>query len=124
MAWTALNSGLSGSALNVNYMARRPNHELVSVINQELLIATDAGVFVKRPGTMSWAQLTLPDPSNAEFSDTPAATVDELTFHWVAYNPVTGDWHVLAAKVSFSRIWLYLSADSGESWTSRGVMTV
>jgi hypothetical protein len=124
MTWTALNGGLSGAALNVNFIALRPGSERSGVINHELLAATNGGVYIKRPGTLDWAQFTLPDPSNVEFGDSPAATVDELTFHWVAYDPrILNTILVLAAKDSVSRLWGYRSTDGGLTWTSRGVDT-
>jgi hypothetical protein len=90
-----------------------------------LYASTDGGVFRKNPGTLEWAQLTLPDPSNAEFGDAPAATVDELTFHWMDYDPrILSTVFILAAKDSVSRLWIYRSDDGGLTWTSRGVDTV
>jgi hypothetical protein len=125
MAWTALNGGLSGTALNVNHIRLRPGSSRSGVINHELYASTDGGVYRKSPGTLEWAQLTLPDPSNAEFGDSPAATVDELTFHWMDYDPrILNTIFVIAAKDSVSRLWLYRSDDSGLTWSSRGVTTV
>lgn len=125
MTWTALNSGLSGAALIVNHIAVKPTAPKTGAINQEVLAATDGGAFIKRAGTLDWAQFVLPDPSNAEFGDSPAATVDELTFEWVAYDPrVLNTIYILAAKDSVSRLWLYRSTNAGLAWTSRGVTTV
>lgn len=123
--WTALNDGLSGTALNVNHIARYPSSNTRGAQWDLLYAATDGGVFFKRAGNLTWNQFTLPDPSNAEFGDSPAATVDELTFHWVAFSPVNGSLlFVLAAKDSVSRMWIYKSSDLGTTWTSRGVTTV
>jgi hypothetical protein len=125
MTWTARNNGLTGTFLNVNHMIIHPATKNQSSQNHELFIATDGGVFHTTNGGRNWAQLTLPDPSNAEFGDSPAATVDELTFHWVSLNPrVLNTVYVLAAKDSVSRIWLYRSVDIGDTWTSRGITTV
>ncbi len=124
MAWTARNTGLSGTALNVQDIIIHPATKQIPSINHILFIATDGGIFQSENGGRSWAQLTLPDPSNAEFSDSPAATVDELTFHWVALDPrVLNTIYVLAAKDSVARIWIYRSVDGGLTWTSRGVTT-
>jgi hypothetical protein len=124
MTWTALNGGLSGAALNVNYITLRPGSSRSGVINHELYACTDGGILRKNFGTLEWAQITLPDPSNAEFGDSPAATVDELTFHWMGYDPrILNTIFVIAAKDSVSRLWIYRSDDSGLSWTSRGVLT-
>jgi hypothetical protein len=124
MAWVARNNGLVGSALNVNYIIIFPGTKNLASENHELFIATDGGVFQSTDGGRAWAQLTLPDPSNAEFGDSPAATVDELTFHWVEFDPLQlNTIYVLAAKDSVSRLWLYKSVNIGNTWTSRGVMT-
>lgn len=125
MAWVARNGGLTGTALDVNYIAIHPSAKNKASINHELYAATDGGVFHTLDGGRTWAQLTLPDPSNAEFGDAPAATVDELTFHWAAFDPrVLNTIYVLAAKDSVSRLWIYRSVDGGLNWTSRGVLTV
>jgi len=124
MAWVARNTGLSGTFLNVNYIIIHPATKHLSSQNHELFIATDGGILRSLDGGRSWAQLTLPDPSNAEFGDSPAATVDELTFHWIAFSPRNFQvLMVLGAKDSVSRIWLYRSVDTGLTWISRGVTT-
>ncbi len=125
MTWTARNTGLSGTALNVNHIIIHPSSKNSSSVNHELFIATDGGVFRSTDGGRSWAQVVLPDPSNAEFGDSPAATVDELTFNWVAFDPrALNVTYILAAKDSVSRIWIYKSVDIAVTWTSRGVTTV
>ncbi len=124
MTWTARNTGLTGSFLNVNFITFQPGTKHLPNENHELFIATDGGVLRTTNGGRNWAQLTLPDPSNAEFADDPAATVDELTFHWIALDFITASvLYVLAAKNSVERIWLYRSANTGETWISRGVTT-
>jgi hypothetical protein len=121
--WTARNDGLTGAALNVNYIFQHPGTKFLVSKAHILFIATDGGIFVSKNGGLNWAQLTLPDPSNAEFGDSPAATVGELTFHWIVL--IQGVvLLVLGAKDSVQRVWLYRSNDSGETWTSRGVTTV
>ena len=125
MTWTAVNGGLSGDALNVNYIVIDKSTQHLPRESHVLYIATNDGVFKTLNGGGSWAQFTLPDPSNAEFSDTPAATVDELTFHWFADDArITQTFYVLAAKASEQRVWIYKSEDQGDTWTSRGVLTV
>ncbi len=124
MAWTERNVGLTGTAQNVNYITQNPGTRHLSSVNHELLIATDAGIFLSFNGGREWAQIVLPDPSNAEFSDSPAATVDELTFHWIDYDPTNqAIVYVLGVKTSNNRFWFYKTTDSGLSWTSRGVLT-
>jgi len=125
MTWVARNNGLTGTALNVNYIIQFPGSRNLASQNHELFIATDAGIYQSLDGGRSWAKLTLPDPSNAEFGDAPAATVDELTFHWLAFSPIGyNTMFALAAKDSVSRLWIYKTVDIGLTWTSRGVMTV
>jgi len=124
MAWIARNTGLSGTALNVNWILQNPATRHLNSTSHELWIATDAGIFHSINGGRSWAKIILPDPSNAEFSDSPAATVDELTFHCVKYGAVNNlIMFVLAAKASSSRIWMYKTTNLWASGTisSRGV---
>lgn len=124
MTWTARNDGLTGAALNVNYIVQHPVTRFLNSSSHELLIATDDGIYHSINGGVSWAKITLPDPSNAEFADAPAATVDELTFHWVDYDPTDETIiYVLAIKSSVNRQWLYKSSDNLLSWTSRGIVT-
>ena len=124
MVWVARNAGLTGTSLNVNYILQHPGTRHLPALGNRLLIATDGGVFSTIDGGVSWAQYTLPDPSNVEFADSPAATVDELTFHWVAYGAFDfSDIFVLGAKNSVKRIWLYKSVNAGATWISRGVTT-
>lgn len=124
MTWTARNTGLSGTALNVNYIVQLPASKNSNSTSHELLIATDDGLYHSEDGGRSWAKITLPDPSNAEFGDSPAATVDELTFHWVDYDPTDSTIiYVLGVKSSVNRQWIYKTSDNLLSWTSRGVLT-
>lgn len=113
----------SDAALSVNYIVQNPRTKHLSSLTHELLIATDGGVFRTYNGGRGWSRIQLPDPSNAEFGDVPAATVDELTFHWCAYDPLTlGVLYALGYKASVNRIWIYRSVDDGLIWSSRGVI--
>src|SRR3990172_1382882 len=106
---------------NINYIVQHPKTRHLNNANHELMIATNTGIFRTFNGGRGWAKLTLPDPSNAEFGDSPAAVVSELTFHWVDYDPLDKETiFVMATKASTSRIWIYKTTDSGETWTSRG----
>ncbi len=123
-SWTARNSGLSGTALNANWIIQNPSTKHLSNTSHDLWLATGDGLFHSLDGGLGWAKITLPDPSNAEFSDSPAATIDELSFFWIAFDPSNSDTIVaLAAKDSVSRLWLYRSDDIAISWISRGVTT-
>lgn len=123
MVWIARNTGLTGAALNVNYIIQNASTRQLPNTGHILLIATDGGIFRSENGGRAWGQLILPDPSNAEFADSPAATVDELTFHWVSYGPFDlSDIFVIGAKSSVSRVWIYKSVNAGATWISRGVI--
>lgn len=112
------------SGLDVNWIVQNPATKRLNSTSHELWIATNGGIFRTLDGGRGWAQITLPDPSNAEFVDSPAATVDELTFHWIDYDPTDElTLYVYAAKPPLSRIWAYKTTDLGLSWTSRGVLT-
>jgi hypothetical protein len=125
MTWVSRNVGLSGSALNVNYIVQHPSTRFLNSTSHELLIATDDGIYHSTNGGRQWAKITLPDPSNAEFADSPAATIDELTFHWIDYDPTDSlIVYALAIKSSNNRQWLYKSSDNLLNWISRGIVTV
>jgi hypothetical protein len=123
MAWTARNNGLTGTALNVNFGVQHPNSRHLNNTSHELLIATDDGIYHSINGGREWAKIVLPDPSNAEFSDSPAATVDELAFHWIDYDPTDPTIiYTMGVKASVNRIWIYKSTDNLLSWSNRGVL--
>lgn len=123
-AWTARNTGLTGTALNVNYITQHPNSRHRNSTSHELLIASDDGIYHSINGGRSWAKITLPDPSNAEFSDSPAAVIADLTFHWVDYDPTNNSIiYLLGIKTSINRQWLYKTSDGLASWISRGIVT-
>jgi hypothetical protein len=118
MTWTARNNGLSGTALNVNYIVQEPASKSRNSTSHELLLATDNGLHHSTDGGRQWAKISLPDPTGG------SATVDELTFHWVDYDPTDSTIiYVLGIKVSVNRQWLFKSSDNLLSWSSRGVVT-
>jgi outer membrane protein assembly factor BamB len=123
-AWVQRNDGLVGTALNVNSITLRPGDKRLPDTVHELWAATDGGVYFTRNGGRLWKRIVLPDPSNAEFGDAPATTVDQLTFHDVVYSHTDPDllW-VLAARAAVSRLWEYRTDDSGLNWISRGLLT-
>jgi hypothetical protein len=118
MAWTARNNGLSGAALNVNYIVQNPATKMRNSTSHELLIATDDGLYHSINGGRSWAKITLPAPTGG------GATVDELTFHWVDYDPTDGNTiYVLGIKASTNQQWIYKTTDNLSTWISRLVVT-
>lgn len=84
--WQQCNTGLTDDALYVNSMVMKPGQGHINSSQHRMCIATRAGVFFTSNGGRSWEQIELPDPSNAEFADSPAATVDELDFIRVFYD--------------------------------------
>lgn len=120
--WTAKNGGLVSTALNVNYMVIRPGDRHKPTDVHELLIATDDGIYRTKTGGAAWEKITLPDPSNAEFGDSPAAVIGNLIFDWIDYDPT--DLDIIYARGVYaanSRLWIYKSTDNMASWSSRGV---
>ena len=106
----------------VYWIAQNPSTKHLNNTSQELLVATEGGCYRTQNGGRSWEMLPLPDPSNAEFADSPAATVDELSFRWIEYDPLDKlTLYVMATKASVSRMWIYKSVNNGDTWTSRGV---
>lgn len=109
---------------NVNYIVQKPSTKRLNSTSHELLVATDTGLFHTINGGRFWNSIILPDPSNAEFGDAPAATVDELTFHYVDYSPISESViFLLAQKSSVNRQWIYKSSDDLVTWSSRGIVT-
>jgi hypothetical protein len=120
-SWVSRNVGLDS---NVNYIAIHPATRGLSSQNHILLAAADGGVYLSSNGGRQWGQMVLPDPSNAEFSDSPAATVDELTWHWIDFDKLNRNtMFALGVKTSTNRQWIYKTADIGLTWTSRGIVT-
>lgn len=121
MAWTSRNVGID--TLVVNYITQKPSTMALDSMVHELWAATFTGIFHTINGGRQWEQMVLPDPSNAEFGDVPAATVDELVFDWIDYDPDDTDTiYCRGLKTSLSRMWIYKSSDNGVSWSSRGVV--
>jgi len=107
----------------VNWIIQNPSTRHLNSTSHELWIATGGGLFRTLDGGRGWAQITLPDPSNDEFDDSPAATINQLTFHWIDYDPSNNNTlYALAAKTSVNRVWVYKTTNTGTSWTSRGVV--
>lgn len=123
VTWNERNTGLSGDALNVNSIALRPGDKRLPPNVHQLYAATDGGLFHTKNGGLSWAQIMLPDPSNAEFGDIPAATISQLKFVKVVYSREDPDYlWVLASKTTPDRLWVFSTLDGGTSWISRGLV--
>lgn len=85
--WQPRNSGLTEGAKLVRSLVIAPHTKHKPSIGHELWIATADGVWKSGNGGRSWAKQNLPDPSNEEFEDDPAATVEELDFHHIVFDP-------------------------------------
>jgi len=120
--WEDRSDGLEGDALYVNSLSLRPGHADLPDTVHEIWAATDGGLFRSMSGGREWSHINLPDPSNAEFADAPAATVDQLGFLKVVHSQEDPNtlW-VLAYKTSPDRIWVYMTTDDSISWASRGL---
>jgi hypothetical protein len=122
-AWEARNVGLEGDARYVRDLKLRPGHQMLPDDVHELWAATKGGVYRTYTGGRNWAKVEMPDPSNAEFDDTPPARVEELDWHNIVFDPVDPlTIYVLASKLSKQRVWVYKSMDYGATWISRGVV--
>lgn len=98
--WTAINGGLSGDALYVRHFALTPASRELPQSLHVLWAATKAGIFKTEDGGNSWGQIVLPDPSNLQFLDDPAAAVDELDWRTVVFDPKDENTvYILASKV-------------------------
>ncbi len=107
----------------INWIIQNPSTRHLNSTSHELWAATDNGLFRTFNGGRGWGKMTLPDPSNAEFDDSPVATINQLTFHWINYDRSNNNTlYALAAKTSVNRVWAYKTTNIGTSWTSRGVV--
>lgn len=84
--WVERNGGLEGDALYVNSMVMRPGQEHLSDGSHELWIATLGGVYRSKNSGKGWEQMSMPDPSNAEFADDAPATLGDLSWLKVCYH--------------------------------------
>lgn len=97
--WEAINTGLEGNALYVRSLVIKPSSKQKPRVHHELWAATLDGIYRTIDGGQSWGKVILPDPSNLEFGDSPAATVDELDWYHVVFDPTNEDnVYILAGK--------------------------
>jgi PKD repeat protein len=97
--WVERNGSLSGDGLFVNSMVMRPGDERKNNQVHELWIATRGGVYMSEDGGRNWYHVTTFDqPSNAEFSDSPAATLDEIEFMHIEFDPNDKDTIYIEAR--------------------------
>lgn len=122
-AWEAKNTGLTGTALNVNSMIMNPATKHLPAESQELWIATQGGVFRTFNGGISWSKLNISDPDNTDFAIVPAPTADQLNYICVRMSKVDPDViYILAALSSPAHTWMFRSSDIGVTFTSKGIM--
>lgn len=99
--WVQKNEGLSGNDLFVRSLVLVPSTKHLSPTKHKLWAATLGGIFKTEDGGNSWTRVSMPDPSNDEFSDSPAATADELDWHHIVLDPDNENTvYVLASKVA------------------------
>jgi PKD repeat protein len=91
IVWESRNAGLAGNALYVHSMVMRPGQDHLKDGSHEIWIATRDGVYKSLDSGNSWAKLMMPDPSNAEFSDSPAAVVGDLDWAHIVFDPIDND---------------------------------
>lgn len=127
MTWVARNTGLSGDALNQHWIVQNPATRQLSSESHELWLATDDGIYHSLNGGRQWSKIALPTPSNDELLLSSPATIDDLKFHWIDYDPTNQTiLYALGAAilVGKNRLWIYKTTDVGLIWTSRGVTTL
>lgn len=127
MAWVARNTGLTGDALNQHWIVQNPATKRLSSESHELWLATDDGIFHSINGGRSWAKIALPTPSNDELLLSSPATIDDLKFHWVDYDPTNQlILYALGAAIieNKNRLWIYKTTNIGLTWISRGITTL
>lgn len=84
--WAARNNGLSGDALYVRSLVMKPGQDHLSDGSHEMYIATKDGIYRTTDSGKHWEKIDMPTPSNAEFSDSPAATTSELDWACIRYD--------------------------------------
>lgn len=97
--WVERNQGLEDDALFVNSMVMRPGQEHLSDGSHEIWIATLGGVYKSENSGKSWSRVNMDDPSNVEFGDDPAATVDDLDWIHIVFSPDDADTVYIEARL-------------------------
>lgn len=98
--WEGINTGLEGEALEVRHIAIDPATKHLAREKHVLWLATKKAVYKSTNGGSTWAEQELGDPSNLEFGDSPAATIDDIEFLKIILHPTDGDTVFVVAKGS------------------------
>lgn len=97
--WEDKNMGLEDNALFVRSLAMTPSSRVRPPQTHELWAATLGGIFKTIDGGTTWGEVILSEPSNVEFADGTPATLDELDFHKVIFDPTDESTvYILASK--------------------------
>lgn len=98
--WAQRNNGLTGDALYVRSLVMRPGQDHLSDGSHEMWAATKDGIYRTKNSGKNWDKINLSEPSNLEFGDSPAATLTELDFHHIVFDPIDKDTiYITASKV-------------------------
>jgi len=112
--WVSKNTGLTGNWLNVRDMKLAPFTKYDPV--RHIWIATQAGVAKSENEGSSWTQFTMPTPEN-DVGDDPPPVVGDLDWYCIAFNPAYQDEVYILAGTA-TRVWVYWTADYGDSWSN------
>lgn len=121
MTWIKRGTGLDTEV--INYIVQNPATYRLGSEGHELWAATYIGIYRTLNGGRQWIKIELPDPSNDEIMDAPAATIDNLEFIWIGYDPTDNQiLYSVAAHKDKARVWAYKTTNSGLTWISRGII--
>lgn len=96
--WEERNSGLTGNALYVRSLVMKPGQDHLSDGSHEMWAATLDGVYKTTDSGLHWSKVSMGDPSNNEFLDSPEATEDELDWIHIVFDPIDKDTIYIEAK--------------------------
>lgn len=113
--WTAKNTGLVDYDLAVNDLEIDPATQHLPDGSKTLWIATDGGLFCSNDGGDNWTEKNPASVSNP-WGDSPAPTVDELSFTRLLFAGPDGRLFAIATWINGSgaeRSWLFYTDDAG-----------